>query len=245
MQFLRTVKLWLFRKIKLKISGQAILKEFKNDGIPEDVFNNSIEYGQKVAAHILAWAANDNYKQTRGLPKYAVSDDPASWKPTPPAYIKAIEPNWNKIRTFIIDSAQQFKPLPAINFSTDKKSRFYKEAMAVHDIGLQLTPEQNEIANFWDCNPFKVNIRGHVMYATKKISPDGHWINITRLACKKANADVLQSAEAYACLSVALADGFISCWDEKYRSNSNTPGNLHQSIHRYQLVTSTSNSAFS
>ena len=28
----------------------------------------------------------------------------------------------------------------------------------------------------------------------------------------------MQSAEAYACLSITLADGFISCWDEKFRS---------------------------
>lgn len=43
-------------------------------------------------------------------------------------------------------------------------------------------------------------------------------MSITRLACEKANADFVQSAEAYALVSVALIDGFISCWDEKYRS---------------------------
>jgi hypothetical protein len=215
---LTTGKAFVISEDKIENFRTAIVQEFKNDGIPEDVFNNSVAYGQKVAEHILAWAANDNYKQTRALPKYAVIDDAASWKPTPPAYIKGIEPNWNKIRTFIMDSAQQFKPSPAVKFSIDKESEFYKNALAVHDIGLQLTPEQNEIANFWDCNPFKVNIRGHVMYATKKISPNGHWINITRLVCKKAKAGVVQSAEAYACLSVTLADCFISCWDEKYRS---------------------------
>ena len=203
---------------KIEAFQSNIFREFKDDGMPEEVFNNSIEYGRQVAEHILAWAAQDNYKQTRSFAKYAVSDDPATWKPTPPAYIKAIEPNWNKIRTFVIDSARQFKPAPATTFSTDKKSAFYKEAQAVHDSGTTLTRGQSEIANFWDCNPFRMNIRGHVMYATKKISPGGHWINITRLACKKVNAGPAQSAEAYACLSVALADCFISCWDEKYRS---------------------------
>lgn len=196
-----------------------ILNEIKQEGLTADVFNNSVAYGQQVADHILTWAAQDNYKQTRSLAKFAVSDDAATWKPTPPAYIKAIEPHWNKMRTFVIDSARQFKPRPPTPFSFNKKSSFYKEALAVHDAVLKLTPEQNEIANFWDCNPFKMNVRGHVMFATKKISPGGHWINITQVACKKVNAGVLQSLEAYACLSVALADGFISCWDEKYRSN--------------------------
>ncbi|MGI8636466.1 MAG: vanadium-dependent haloperoxidase, partial [Segetibacter sp.] len=169
--------------------------------------------------HILTWAGGDNYKQTRTFAKFAVSDEPATWKPTPPAYIKAVEPHWNKIRTFIIDSAAQFKPLPPTSFSINKNSKFYKEAMAVRDMGVKLTDEQNATANFWDCNPFKMNVRGHVMFATKKISPGGHWINITRLVCKKANANLVKSAEVYASVAIALADGFVSCWDEKYRSN--------------------------
>lgn len=197
---------------------KKMAQEFKAAGIPDDVFNNSVDYGKKVAAHILAWAAKDNYKETRALPKYAVKDDPGTWKPTPPAYIKAVEPNWSKMRTFLIDSASQFKPKPVAAFSFTKNSKFYKQADAVREAGAKLTQEQSDIANFWDCNPYKMNIRGHVMYATKKISPGGHWINITRLACIKANADVLKSLETYACLSVALADCFISCWDEKYRS---------------------------
>lgn len=204
---------------KINAFNTALLKEFKDDGMPSDVFKNSVAYGQQVADHILAWASQDNYKQTRSLARYAVSDNPSSWRPTPPAYIKAIEPHWGKMRTFVIDSAQQFKPTFATPFSIKKNSIFYKQALAVHDKGLNLAAEQNEIANFWDCNPFKMNVRGHVMYATKKISPGGHWINISRLACKKAKADLLQSVEAYACLSIALADCFISCWDEKYRSN--------------------------
>ncbi len=216
---LTVAKSFVISEDKIESFKKILLKEFKDDGIPEDVYNNSLNYGQQVADHILKWASQDNYKQTRSLPKYPVADDEASWKPTPPAYIKAIEPHWNKIRTFIIDSAQQFKPMPATTFSHDKSSQFFKEASEVYNVGVKLTDEQKEIANFWDCNPFKVNVRGHVMYATKKISPGGHWINITKLACEQTHANVIRSLEAYACVSVGLADGFISCWDEKYRSN--------------------------
>jgi len=204
---------------KIEAFHAILMKEFKESGMPEGVFENSVVYGKEVAAHILAWASKDNYSQTRSLAKFAVNDDAASWKPTPPRYMPAVEPHWNKMRTFIINSAEQFKPLPPPLFSQDKNTKFYKEAVKVYDAGLKLSPEQTEIANFWDCNPFKININGHVMYATKKISPGGHWINITRLACKSAKADLAKSAEAYACVSIALADCFISCWDEKYRSN--------------------------
>ena len=204
---------------KIDAFHSKLMKEFKDSGMPDEVFKNSLLYGKQVASHILAWAAKDNYSQTRSMPKFAIDEDPASWKPTPPRYMQAVEPHWNQMRPFIIDSAQQFKPVPPPPFSTDKKSEFYKEAARVQETGVKLSSEQTEVANFWDCNPFKINISGHVMYATKKISPGGHWINITRLACRKANADLAQSAEAYACVSITLADCFISCWDEKYRSN--------------------------
>jgi len=93
----------------------------------------------------------------------------------------------------------------------------------VYDKGNTLTAEQKWIANFWDCNPFKMNVNGHLMFATKKISPGGHWINITSVACQKAGADFIRSAEAYAWVSIVIADAFISCWDEKYRSKAIRP----------------------
>ena len=182
------------------------------------MYDSSLAYSAQIAAAILAWAGKDNYKETRALGKFAVLDDSITWKPTPPAYIAAIEPYWGRLRTFILDSVKQFKPLPAIPFSTDTTSAFYKEAKATYEQGNNLTDEQKFIANFWDCNPYKMNVDGHVMFATKKISPGGHWINITALACKQTHADVAKSTEAYACVAVTIADAIISCWDEKYRS---------------------------
>ena len=64
-----------------------------------------------------------------------------------------------------------------------------------------------------------MNITGHVMFATKKITPGGHWMGITKIASVLDSADLMKSSYAYAKTSLALADGFIVCWDEKYRSN--------------------------
>jgi hypothetical protein len=198
--------------------SKEIQQQFHDKGVPEDVFERSVVYGGKVADHILAWASKDNYKQTRSFPKYTITNDPYSWKPTPPAYMDAVEPHWNKIRTFVMDSAQQFKPAPATKFSSQKGSEFYAMANEVYETGNKMTDEQRSIASFWDCNPFVMNVKGHVSFSTKKISPGGHWMNITRVACNTVKADILHSAEAYLRVSLSLADGFISCWDEKYRS---------------------------
>ena len=196
----------------------TLMEEYKNTGMPDDVYQNSIDYGKLIADRILKWAGKDNYKHTRSLSKYDVQTDDASWKPTPPAYMKGVEPHWNEIRPFLLDSAQQFKPAKAVDFSLKPNSYFYKLAVAVRDAGLHLTPEQTTIANYWDDNPFKVNTNGHTMFATKKISPGGHWINITGIVCRKVNADYVRTSEAYACMAVVIADSFINCWDEKYKS---------------------------
>lgn len=208
----------IFSEDKMDKFYADIMKEFRDTGIPDDVYERSIELGDTIANHILAWSSKDNYKQTRSFPKYTILKDPATWKPTPPAYMDAIEPHWNKVRPFVIDSASQFTPAPPTPFSTAANSKFYQEAREVYDIGVNLTDEQKQIAFFWDCNPFMMNVKGHVMFATKKISPGGHWMNITRVVCEKTHADFVQSTEAYVRVAVSLADGFISCWDEKYRS---------------------------
>jgi hypothetical protein len=197
---------------------EGIMQEFKDTGMPEDVFQRSVDYGNQVGEHIMTWSSKDKYKQSRSYPKYSLEDNPATWQPTPPAYMDAVEPHWNKIRTFVLDSASQFRPVGPTPFSIDKTSQFYKEAMEVRDMGAGLTEQQREIASFWDCNPFVMNVSGHLMFATKKISPGGHWMNITHVACKKTNADFVKSTEAYVRVSLSLVDGFISCWDEKFRS---------------------------
>lgn len=208
----------VFSEDKMDAFHESIMQEFREMGMPEEVFDRSITYGDSVAKHILDWSAKDNYKQSRSFPKYSIEDNAETWKPTPPAYMDAVEPHWNKIRPFVIDSAAQFKPIPPTVFSFDPESKFFAEAKEVYDVVKNRSDEQEEIAFFWDCNPFVMNVKGHVMFATKKISPGGHWMNITRVACRKANADHLKSAEAYVHVALALADGFISCWDEKYRS---------------------------
>ncbi|RMF03156.1 MAG: phosphatase PAP2 family protein [Bacteroidetes bacterium] len=175
-------------------------------------------YAEEVTDHILAWAKTDNYAQTRTMPKFSVLDEPGRWKPTPPAYMEGIEPHWNKMRTMVIDSAAQFKPAPPPAFDLSEGSAFYRLVKEVYDVGNTLTDEQRLIASFWDCNPFVMNQTGHVMYATKKITPGGHWMGITGVACRQAQTDMMATVKAHTMVSVGLYDAFISCWDEKYRS---------------------------
>ncbi len=220
----------IFSEEKMEVLKDSLYQVWEQQNSKE--FIASKAYGLQVVNHISEWMDNDNYKQTRTMPKFTVDiDDPSRWQPTPPSYMGGIEPHWNKLRPFVIDSAQQFKPIPPPPFSMEKKSAFYKELKEVYDISNEITgkgdeSEEIQIARFWDCNPYVSVTRGHLMFATKKITPGAHWIGIAKIASRKTNSNFSKTLYVYTKSSIAIADAFISCWDEKYRSNLIRPETL-------------------
>jgi hypothetical protein len=199
----------------LKSYQQKVYADFESllDG---ETYANSLAFGEAIGKAILERSAKDNYKQTRGMPKFLGSNEEGKWRPTPPDYLDAAEPHWQKIKTLVLDSASQISCPPPPAYSTRKTSPFYKSVEEVHSITTGLTEEQKKIAKYWDDNPFVIEHSGHMMFANKKITPVGHWIGITAIACKQKNADAVQTAQAYALTSVAIFDVLISCWKSKY-----------------------------
>jgi hypothetical protein len=215
--FFSVVQKLTFTKDSSKVTEAAILKGMK-EGVPDEVYDASLAFGEAVSEAIWKRATKDNYKEIQGMARYTPSDKPGKWKNTPPDYLDAIQPFWTKMMPLVMDSSAQFKPVPPPPFSTDKQSQFYKEMKEVYDTSKALTEEQKIIARYWDDNPAAVTFKGHMMFANKKPSPGGHWMNITSLCSKKVSHDWLQASQAYALVAVSMYDAFISCWDEKFRS---------------------------
>lgn len=185
--------------------------------LDKQTYNNSLAFGESVGKSILERTTVDNYKQTRGMSKFLGSEDPGKWRPTPPDYLDAAEPYWFQIKTLLLDSAGQIKCQPPPLFNMDKKSEFYKTVDEVYTITSNLSDEQRDIARFWDDNPFVTEHKGHLMYGNKKVTPVGHWMGITAIACKKNNANAVETAQAYALASSAIFDAIINCWKTKYQ----------------------------
>ena len=211
-------KALIFSEKKMEIFETNFNNKLKDFGVPSRVINASKEYADKVSKSILDWASKDMYSQTRTFPKYSILEGDRFWKPTPPDYMDGIEPHWPKIRTMVLDSSNQFPPKDPIPFNLKKGSSFHKQLMEVYQVTNSLTEEQTNIAKFWDCNPYVSHHKGHAMFATKKITPGGHWIGITAVATRKAKSSFEDTINAYVNVSIALFDAFISCWDEKWET---------------------------
>jgi hypothetical protein len=175
-----------------------------------------VAYGDTVALHVLAWAAED------GLPAdarhaevqrhdraRAVGADAAGVHGRGGAQLGAAAP----LRARLGGAVPPRAAAPVRHGGDEPvHARGARGARAQR----ALTDEQRAITAFWDCNPYVMNVQGHAMFATKKITPGGHWMGIAGIAARQAGASAVETAEAYARTAVALADGFLSAWEVKY-----------------------------
>lgn len=207
-----------FSKDTLQNYEDGVYANFKENLTPAE-YDSSIAFGERVGNAILERTKVDQYKETRGMPKELGSEAPGKWRPTPPDYADAAEPYWSKILPLSLDSNTKIQCPKPPAFDTNRTSPFFVNVLEVYNIGKNLTDSERTIARYWDDNPFVTEHAGHLMYGNKKITPVGHWIGITTIACKMKKVNAVEACQTFVLSSVAMYDVIITCWEEKFRSN--------------------------
>ena len=215
---------------RLLPSGNLLLRNVdslqriaKKRGMGAEKISATIKLVDQLIKQVLGYAYDDGFVKLSSFRRFTPITGDEYWQPTAPGFMAAIEPYWNSLRTFILDSCSQFAGKPPHKYSTDTSSIFYKELKEVWELGKNLSPEQSAIAMFWDCNPFALQQIGHVEFGLKKISPGGHWMGITGIACKKRKLSLPGTVYAHTIVSIGIADAMISCWNDKYKYNRVRP----------------------
>lgn len=209
---------------RLETMEKQLLDSCRTVGFSDEVIESSLKYAQQVSQQILKYAKADRYNKISNYPRYTPSGKEGTWYPTPPGYFAPVEPYFNTVRPFTLDSAAQFKPVPPAAFSKDRKSAFYRLLQQNHkESASDLSDEHRLIAAFWDCNPFALENNGHMLVGLKKISPGAHWMGITGIACAQSKKSFAESVKIHTAVAIGLMDGFLACWDEKYRSDRIRP----------------------
>lgn len=187
-----------------KLKGEAL------KGLPDGVIEASLAYGDKLKAAIIEWSANDGGAviENMGFPmSYDVSKEPGHWAPTSAIRMQQMPllPKWGQNRTFAMPSGGACGLPPPPAYSEEPSSLFFQQAKEVYDVTTHLTPEQTAIARFWSDDPML------------SPTPPGHWIAIANDLLSQENASLDRSAEVMMRLGVAMADGFIGCWNAKFQ----------------------------
>jgi hypothetical protein len=216
--FISVGKKLVFNEHELQNYYDSVIQSLEK-AYSKRMVENSVNFGEEIARQVLVWAGNDGYAERTGLPRFQPANNRSNWEPTPPDYMSAIEPNWNTVRPFVLDSVSQFMPVTPTKFDSTKNSQFYLEALVVYKAVNEIDSLKSLIANYWDCNPNISYRRGHLMLFKQKLSPGGHWISIAGIVAKQTGLSNAEAVRRITLTSIALADAFISCWDEKYRSN--------------------------
>ncbi|MBC7904281.1 MAG: vanadium-dependent haloperoxidase [Gemmatimonadaceae bacterium] len=207
----------------LEEKQQLLQKRYEQAGVKKTTIEGSIRYATLISDAVVKFSKQDGYFKLSTRQRYKPFPGRSYWLPTAPEYMAAVEPHWNTIRPFLIDSAGQFPPVAATVFDSSASSAFISLATEVYTATKNLTKEQELIANFWDCNPFAVQYRGHMSIGLKKISPGGHWMGITGIAVTKEKAGFEKSIFVHTLMALTLHDAFLSCWQAKYLTHRMRP----------------------
>jgi membrane-associated phospholipid phosphatase len=158
-----------------------------------------VEIGRAAAAAILAVRETDGANRTI---EYTAGTEPGQYCPTPPDFTPAFMSHWGKITPFVLQSSAQFRcpEPPPIN-----SEKAFAEIEEVRAIGgsksATRTAEQSEIARFW-----------------YESSPRG-WNRIAREVAAPRGFDAWENARLFALVNLALADGYIAGFEDKYHCN--------------------------
>jgi hypothetical protein len=115
------------------------------------------------------------------------------------------EPYWGTLRPIVLRDGDECPAPPAVPYSDERGSAFWRMAQELVDSTKVETPEKREIALFWSDNPVATG------------TPGFHWVSLVNQMIARRGLDADASAELFALTSIAINDAFIGCWKEKYR----------------------------
>jgi hypothetical protein len=169
---------------------------------------SAFRHGRELGAAILAWAATDGWHpgaDPDARVAYVPGTHAGAWVATSPNYAPALLPGWGRNRPFALSSATACPVTPPYPYDETPSSDFHREALEVYRVAGAPTDEERAIARFWSDDPGRT------------ATPPGHWISIANQVLDQRDGTLLEAAETYARLGIALADAFIACWHAKYQ----------------------------
>tara|TARA_R110002050_G_scaffold159736_3_gene289159 strand:- start:3508 stop:4869 length:1362 start_codon:yes stop_codon:yes gene_type:complete len=215
----------ILKKIYVQTSGENIqkidsLEQLVFNQVQHDIDNEtvlrSVSYGKSVAHAIFEWSKTDgghrgylhNFDKTMVHP-----DRPGSWKP--PLFAQSfshhpLHPHWGENRTFAAMNETISDP-QIIPYDTTPGSPYYQQFENVYLKDLELTQLEKEAAIWWGDDP------------DVSFTPPGHSYYFATLALEGHDSTLIECAQVYAQVGMAVADAFINCWKWKYQFFTERP----------------------
>ena len=159
--------------------------------------NNGIEVGEAAGAAILALRSGDGSAVV--LPPFVPKTQPGDYQLTPPNFAPADFIQWPQVNPFALPHANQFRPGPPPQLTSDEYTRSFDEVMSLGFIDSSTrTADQTQIGQFWNGNI------------------QDFWNEIAQTAALQHHLDLPHAAHLFALLNITLADTAIAFFEAKY-----------------------------
>ena len=153
------------------------------------------QLGERVALKVFESRAHDG---ATGPDPYRMLAQPGMYVPT----ATMVCANWPKLKPFVLERADQFRPGPPVALASKEWATDYNEIKAYGSRdSTQRTAQQTETARFW------------LMTGPRAYHPIAWQISAAR------HLSLLESARFMAMYSAALTDAYIAVFDAKYHYN--------------------------
>lgn len=154
-----------------------------------------IEVGSEAATELIALRQNDGLNANIGFTM--PTPGPGVWQL--PAGVNPLVPWMSKLRPFMLESPDQFRPNPPSDLSSSEWAEQYNEVLTYgHRDSLARTPEQTTVARFWASVPVVQYNTAYQLIATTR------------------GLGALETARLMAMGNMVGADALIGCFDAKY-----------------------------
>jgi hypothetical protein len=173
--------------------------------IPErEAKTRGVVIGQAAASAILALRASDGSDAPFGDPDYPQGTQPGEYRFTDGLPF-AFGRHWGDVTPFVLESSSQFRSRPPFPVDSPSYAADFNEIKSLGGDNLTThstrTPEQTEIGLFW-----------------KESSPLA-WNRLARAISARAHLSLHENARLFGLLNLAMADGYIASWENKYFYN--------------------------
>jgi hypothetical protein len=166
----------------------------------EALRSRSVALGEQAAQRVLAARAGD---MPRAAETYRPHTTPGAYVPTAAPAV----PLWPQRKPWLLERADQFRPGPPPALNSERWARDFNEVKALGGRdSKQRSPEQTEIARFWD-------------YSLPAV-----YHGVVRSVALQPGRDLLANARLFATVAQAMDDALIAVFDAKYHYNFWRPG---------------------
>jgi hypothetical protein len=159
--------------------------------------DKGVRLGEQVASELLAIRANDGSNVTP--PPFIAGAAPGDYQLTPPNFAAPVFTTWGRVRPFVLDRSDQFRPAPPPPLTSDAYAAAVNEVQSLGSAGSTTrTAQQTQIGRFW--NPPIQNF----------------WNQIAEAVALAHHSDLTTTARLFAALNLSFADSAIAFYDAKY-----------------------------